>query len=81
MRIAVYRVLRDTYFGNPGGNSFRDGEQYVAEGAIGVVVGDRIRFGHNDIRNSRGQPEYPAEEFLATSDVAFDKVADLDIPV
>jgi hypothetical protein len=80
MKIAVYRVTRETNFGNPGGNYMRnEGEQSVVEGAIGVVVGDMIRFSHNDIRNARGHTEYPAEAFLAESDVAFDKVAELEI--
>ncbi|MGA2062788.1 MAG: hypothetical protein ABSG67_20135 [Thermoguttaceae bacterium] len=80
MKIAIYRVMRETHFGNPGGNYLKDeGEQYVVEGAIGVVVGDKIRFSSDDIRNSRGYPEYSAKEFLSISDVAFEELAELEV--
>jgi hypothetical protein len=79
MRIEVYRVTRDTNFFNPGGNYLSNDEQCVVEGAIGVVVGDTIRFSHRDIRNPRGAPEYPAKGFLETSDVAFEKLGELEV--
>jgi hypothetical protein len=82
MRIEVYRVTRDHYFGNPGPGSQWDAPdaQYIASGAIGVVVDGKIRFSHDDIRNPKSCPEYPAEQFLSASDVAFDKVAEMEIP-